>query len=228
MLYGQQFRIEYEDLWCEVEDVGNEERFPMMRQCFWLNACFLRGWLTAEKPKVDWGAGIYLWKTERGWKWVCVYVLPGHAWCMLMANACVHWAAVHASVCSGTSLLCASASVCLFYFPCCLTCGWLIAFRVRTGPGAWLSSQPPWGRCLDCACDRVCVCMKGGWKVFDPSYLQHPGVFVFTATAQPQWWRHVTLGGVFHINPSHVNQCRLPTIHPLPGTDNKHMTLLIP
>lgn len=107
--------------------------------------------------------------------------------------------------------VCAGASACLFYFPCCLTCGWLIAFRVLTGPGAWLSSQPPWVMCLDSACDRVCVCvcmcvcLPGGWKVFDPSYLQHPGVFVFTATAQPQCWRHVTLGGIFHINHTHTS-----------------------
>lgn len=41
--------------------------------------------------------------------------------------------------------------------------------------------------CLDSVCDGVCVCVcvPRGWKVFDPSYLQHPGVFVFTATAQP-------------------------------------------
>lgn len=165
-----QLNMKYsENLWCEPEDVGNEARFPMMLQCFCLSACFLRGRLTAEKPKVDWGAGIHLWilKRREDESEMYVYVLPGHAWCMLMAHACVHRASVHDSVCPATSLLCmCQRRVCLFYFPCCLTCGWLIAFRVLTGPGVWLSSQPPWGMCLDCVCVWVCgcacACREGG------------------------------------------------------------------
>lgn len=166
------------------------ERFPTILWCFWLSACFLRGWLTAEKPEVDWGAGIHLWILNRreDESEMYVYVLPGHAWCPLMAHACVHQAALHASVRLETSLLCMCRCKCLFYFPRCVTCGWLIAFSVLTGPGAWLSRQPPWGMCLDSLCGYVCVCVsvcaRSGWKVFDPSYLQHPIVLVFMAEAQ--------------------------------------------
>lgn len=53
---------------------------------------------------------------------------------------------------------------CLFYFPCCLTCGWLIAFTALTLPGAWLSRWPPWRVCV-CVCIRVCL--RPQW-VFDP------------------------------------------------------------
>lgn len=53
-------------------------------------------------------------------------------------------------------------------------------------------------------CVRVCA-HAGRGKVFDPSYLQHPGVFVFTAKAQPQCCRHMTQGGILHINHTHTH-----------------------
>lgn len=114
-----------------------------------------KGWLRSRNPSVNPEA-------ERGWKWnVCLcpprsrlmYVngtrlcSPGRCACLRVLG---HLFVVHVPAPS------------VFYFPCCLTCGWLIAFRVPTGPGAWLSSQPPWGMYLDSVCACVCACREGG------------------------------------------------------------------
>lgn len=119
--------------------MGKTDQFPMMLHCLcvWVaDRGEAKGWLRSrnlsENPDAE---------RQRGWKWMYVYVLPGHAWCTLMAHTCAHWAAERDSICSGTSRLCMCQHecVCLFYFPCCLMCGWLIAFRVLTESGAWLS-----------------------------------------------------------------------------------------
>lgn len=107
-----------ENIWAAMQYWIWKWDFPWWSSVFLLNACFFawvvdcgeaKGWLRNRNlfvtPEPD---------TERGWKWVYVYDLPGRAWCMLMANTCAHWAAVHASVCSGTSLLCMCQLKCVF------------------------------------------------------------------------------------------------------------------
>lgn len=96
-------------------------------------------------------------------------------------------------------------SVCLFYFPCCLTCGWLIAFRVLTGPGAWLSSPASPGdvfrlcvwSCVCGCCVCVCVCAVGG-RVSDPSLISSTPACLFSQPrrnlcADVMWPRAVSI-----------------------------------
>lgn len=112
-----------------------------------------RGWLRSRNPSVNP-------ELERGWKWNVCLCPP---WSRLMSVNSARLRSLSPSTRlhapGDLFVVHVPAQVCLFYFPRCVTCGWLIAFSVLTGPGAWLSRQPPWGMCLDSLCGCVCVCL---------------------------------------------------------------------
>lgn len=156
-----------------------------------------KGWLRGRNPSLK----PQLERLSKDESEMYVYVIPGDPWSMLTVYAHVLWAAVLGHL----VVVQVPVRECLFYFPCCLTDSIQSADRCVTISSASLGDV-----------FGLCVYVLGGWKVFDPSYLLHPGVFVFTGKAQPQCWCHVTQGGMFHKNHTQIKTTvgNLPSTHP--------------
>lgn len=167
------------------------------------------------------------WTSERmkgPWRWVCVCAhRGGHAWFMLMGMLSRRYmppCAPPPPPGSRGAGMCRRLT-CLFYFPRCLTCGWLIAFTALTQPGAWLSHRPPPGVCAClCVCIYVCVCAPDG--CLTPPLISTTPLCLFSQPEpRPQHQRHSAQGGTFHLSSYTRAHIWPPALEH--ETDNKHV-----
>lgn len=161
--------------------------FPMMPRCFLVGWVLLRARLATESLGVDWVLGIC--REDESELCLCP---PSHAWCTLMEHACVCREAVQARQGGMLSYLCCEcARTSVFVLFSMLSDMWWtdsiqIAERARCDD---LTSLPAASASV---CLGVCVCNARRVKGVDPSYQQHPVMFIFTENPQPQCWCHVT------------------------------------
>lgn len=143
-----------------------------------------------------------------------VYVLPGHAWCMLMEHAYIHLATVLASICSGT---------CVFVLFSMLSDVRVTDSIQRADTTRCRSSYPatpasPRGGCVQTLCLCVCVCIprrvEGVWPLLSPA----PRHVCFHSQTTTSMLTSRDTGRYLSNKHTHTHRCTLPAIH---GTDHK-------